>query len=264
MRLFWELLALSFKRQFTYRAANYAGLVTNLFFGVLRAAVLIALYGARPEISGISIEGAVTYTGLTQAVIAFLQLFGVNSGLMNAVYSGEIATDLLKPLGLFSFWLAREAGASLVSLLVRGITIMGAYALFFPIVLPRSLVHWAAFLLALALGWLISFSWRFLFNLSAFWTPDARGIARMAFTLSWFLSGFIMPLRFFPEGFRVLCEMTPFPSMVNTVTEVYLGVLTGPELLRALLIQAMWVGVLVTLCHVTLRAGVRRLVIQGG
>jgi ABC-2 type transport system permease protein len=183
---------------------------------------------------------------------------------MNAVYSGEIATDLLKPLGLFGFWLAREAGGSIVSLLVRGLTIMGAYALFFPIVVPSSFARWAAFLLSLAFGWLISFSWRFLFNLSAFWTPDARGIGRMAFTLSWFLSGFIMPLRFFPEGFRRLCDLTPFPSMVNTVVEVYLGVLQGPELARALLTQAIWVGVLVALCNVTLRAGVRRLVIQGG
>jgi ABC-2 type transport system permease protein len=160
--------------------------------------------------------------------------------------------------------MAREAGGSIVSLLIRGLAIMGAYALFFPIVLPSSLAHWAAFLLALTLGWLISFSWRFLFNLSAFWTPDARGIGRMAFTLSWFMSGFIMPLRFFPEGFRRLCEMTPFPSMVNTVVEVYPGVLTGPELLRALLVQVLWIGVLIALCSVTLRSGVRRLVIQGG
>ncbi|MEA3339773.1 MAG: hypothetical protein U9R15_07390 [Chloroflexota bacterium] len=47
MRLFYELVKLSFRLQFTYRAANLAGLATNFIFGLLRAAVLVALYDAR-------------------------------------------------------------------------------------------------------------------------------------------------------------------------------------------------------------------------
>ena len=43
MRLFYELVKFSFRLQFTYRAANLAGLATNFFFGLLRAAVLVAL-----------------------------------------------------------------------------------------------------------------------------------------------------------------------------------------------------------------------------
>ena len=35
MRLFWELIRLSFRLQLTYRAANLAGLATNFFFGLL-------------------------------------------------------------------------------------------------------------------------------------------------------------------------------------------------------------------------------------
>jgi ABC-2 type transport system permease protein len=73
-----------------------------------------------------------------------------------------------------------------------------------------------------------------------------------------------MPLRFFPEWFVRLCNLTPFPSMVNTVIEVYLGVLTGPELARALLGQVLWIAILLALCALVLRAGVRQLVIQGG
>jgi ABC-type uncharacterized transport system permease subunit len=52
--------------------------------------------------------------------------------------------------------------------------------------------------------------------------------------------------------------------MLNTVTEVYLGLLPGPDLLRALAWQAMWVAVLAAACYGVLRAGLRRLVIQGG
>ena len=51
-RLFWALAALSFRRQLTYRAAALAGLVTNFFFGLLKAAILIALYAGRTEMAG--------------------------------------------------------------------------------------------------------------------------------------------------------------------------------------------------------------------
>jgi ABC-type uncharacterized transport system permease subunit len=48
------------------------------------------------------------------------------------------------------------------------------------------------------------------------------------------------------------------------VVDVYLGLLTGPALLQALLLHLLWVVILATAGQVVLRAGVRQLVIQGG
>jgi ABC-2 type transport system permease protein len=263
MRLFWELVKISFQRQLSYRAAALAGLATNFFFGMLRAAVLTALYGTRQEVAGISLEGAVTFTGLTQAVIAFLSLFSWYE-VMYSVYSGDISSDLLKPTNYYGFWLAKDLGRAIAGLLMRGVPMMLAYALLFGITLPRDIVQWLALGLALALSWLTSFSWHFLLNLTAFWTPNALGIGRFGFSLTWFLSGFLMPLRLFPEWFVRLCYLTPFPHMVNTIVEVYLGVVSGPALVEALLGQLLWVLILVGAGQLVLRAGMRQLVIQGG
>jgi ABC-2 type transport system permease protein len=263
LRLFWELAKRSFQRQLTYRAAALAGLTTNFFFGVLRVAVMVALYGARTEVAGIDLPAAITYTGLAQAIIAYLSIFGWYD-LMRSVSSGEVAADLLKPLGYFRYWLAVDLGRALVAFLLRGVSIMIVYAIFFEITVPQGFIQWGALTLALLLGWLLSFAWRFLVNLAAFWTPNALGIGRFAFGLAWVLSGFFMPLRFFPPWAQTLCQLTPFPSMVNTTIEIYLGLLTGWGLLWALLMQGFWIVLLVWLCQRVLRAGVRRLVIQGG
>jgi len=110
MRLFWKLARQSFRLQLTYRAANLAGLATNFFFGLLRAAVLVALYDARPSVDGISLQAAITYTGLSQATIACLAFFRWEE-VMNSVYSGDIASDLLKPIDYFFFWLAQYVQA---------------------------------------------------------------------------------------------------------------------------------------------------------
>ncbi len=119
MRLYWELGKLAFQRQLTYRAANLAGLVTNFFFGLLRAAVMIALYGGRAEAGGITLQGAVTYTGFSQGLIALLALFSWFD-VADSVYSGEIAGDLLKPASYQGSWLARDLGRALAALIVRG------------------------------------------------------------------------------------------------------------------------------------------------
>jgi ABC-2 type transport system permease protein len=263
MRLYFELCKLGFQRTLTYRVALLAGLATNLFFGLLRAAVMVALYAARPEVAGISLQSAITFTGVTQAIITFLSLFSWWE-VMSAVDSGEIATDLLKPFSYFGAWMARDLGRALSNLLLRGLPLVAVYALVFRITFPTSAGQWLALLAAMLLSWAVGFAVRFLINLAAFWSPNARGIGRFAFTLVMFLSGFLMPLRFFPDWFVALCNLTPFPSLVNTLIEVYLGMVSGPALLQALLTQALWFVALALACQLVLRAGVRKLVIQGG
>lgn len=263
MRLFWELTKLSFQRQFTYRAATLAGLATNAFFGLLRAALLVALYGARQEVAGMSVQAAITYTGVSQATIAFLSLFTWYE-IIRSVHTGQISSDLLKPMDYFSFWMAQDLGRAVANLLLRGLPIMALYALVFQITLPQTSGDWIALSLAMFLAWLVSFAWRYLVNLSAFWVPNAVGIGRLAFTLAWFLSGFLMPLRFFPDWFVRLCYLTPFPHTVNTIIEVYLGLLSGPEVTRALFNQLAWFLILALASHFLLKAGVRRLVVLGG
>jgi ABC-2 type transport system permease protein len=263
MTLFYQLTGLAVRRQITYRAATLAGLATNFFFGLLRAAVMVALYGERQQVAGMSLQDAITYTGLTQAIISFLYLFGWFE-IIYSVQSGHVSADLLKPMSYFSFWMAQDLGRAFVSLALRGLPIMVFYGLAFQITIPQTPGDWLFLAASLLLAWMVSFSYRFVANLAAFWIQDAAGVARFFFALSWLLSGFIMPLRFMPDWFIKLCYLTPFPHMVNTVVEIYLGLLSGGEILRALLIQAAWIIMLVALGHRVFRRGVRKLVIQGG
>lgn len=263
MRLFLELTKRSFQRQLSYRAATIAGLITNFFFGLLRAAVLIALFAERQEVEGISLIGAITYTAITQATIGYLSLFSWYD-IMRSVYTGDVASDLLKPMNYYTFWLAQDFGRAVAAFFTRGLIIIFAYAIFVRISYPQTLIQWAALIAALILSWLVSFSWRFIINLAAFWIPNATGIGRFFFSLSLLLSGFLMPLRFYPEWVIQFSAFTPFPSTVNAVVEIYLGVLSTPEIITTLTVQVFWVVLLFIIGQIILRAGTRRLVILGG
>jgi ABC-2 type transport system permease protein len=261
--MYLALMRLAFQRQLTYRAATLAGLATNAFFGLLRAYVLLALFGARQNVAGYSVRDAVTYTGLTQALIAYIAVWGWWD-LIRSIRTGDVASDLSRPYDYFWYWAAQDVGRALAQMLLRGLPMLLLYALFYNITLPPTTLHWLALFPSLLCALLISFGWRFLYSLAAFWTQDAYGVGRAAATLTTFLSGFLMPVAFMPDWLITLMHLTPFPSMVNTPIEIWLGLVREADLPLALSEQVAWVLALVVVDRIVLSVGVRKLVIQGG
>lgn len=263
MKAFFATTRISFRRQLTYRAANLSGLATNLMFGFFRASVLIALYNGQAVVNDLSIQGAITYAGLTQALIGYLTFFHWYE-LMHTVYDGQVGSDLLKPLNYFLYWLGIDMGRAMGSLLIRSIPLFIVFAFFYDITLPQSILQWAAFMLSIILALLISFAWRFMVNLAAFWTPNALGIGRFAFGLSWTFSGFFMPLALFPDWLAQFSRLTPFGASLYIPIQIFIGNVQGQKLYESLMIQVFWIVVLVILDHVVLSRGIKKLVIQGG
>jgi ABC-2 type transport system permease protein len=109
-----------------------------------------------------------------------------------------------------------------------------------------------------------SFAYRLLFNLLAFWLLDYRGAGVLAMAASTFFSGQVVPIALFPEWLELLAWALPFAAMVQAPIEVWLGHAEGLELAGLLGLQAFWGAALLLLGRVVLRAGMRKLVIQGG
>lgn len=251
---------LSFRRQFAYPVATLWGLITNLFFGALRVAVLLALFGARPRMAGYTQADAITYTGLTQALLSAYSLIGWYE-LMRTIHRGEVATELLRPHSFLGFWMAQDAGRAAAQFLLRGVPILALYALMWGLKWPASPGLTA---ISLILAWACGFAFRFWVNCAAFWSPDAVGIGRFAWGWMGLACGFLMPLAFFPQWFQHALALTPFPSMMNTTIEVWLGVRGGHDGLRAIAVQAAWTLALLALARITLARGLRRLEVAGG
>ena len=265
-RPYWALLRLAFQKQSAYRAANLAGFATNIFFAALRAAVIVALYQSKlggERVGGYSLHDAVTYTGIGQSIIGWVALWGWTD-LVRAVKSGDVATDLQRPVSFFWYWCAQDLGRALFQLLFRGVPMMLIYAVLYPITLPKDAVQWLVFIAAMLLAWLVSMTWRFTYSLAAFWTTDATGIVRVAIATTIFASGFLMPLGFFPPWVQQLLRALPFASIVNAPVEAFLNVAAGPALLATLGQQVFWAVALYALAHLVLALGVRRLTIDGG
>jgi len=229
----------------------------------MRGSVLLGLYAHRVEVAGYDAHAVLTYTWLVQALLAASSIWGWRE-IADRVRSGDIAIDLTRPVDLQLAGLAADLGRALYHLLFRGIPPLLVGALLFGLTLPSGPDAVAAFALSVVLAVALSYAFRFLFNLAAFWLVDARGVMVLSTLVATAFSGFLVPVAFFPDWLASMAYATPFPAMLQTPIDIFIGVSTGREAIAALAAQAAWLAVLLLAGRLVLDLGSRRLVIQGG
>jgi ABC-2 type transport system permease protein len=262
VRLDWEIAKLGWRRYAAYPWATAAGIFTNTVFGFIQAYILLAVYRHRTDVGGYDTSDTLTYVWLAQALIMTVYMFGWQD-LALRIRDGSIATDLARPLDPQRYWLAYDIGRAPYHFIFRGLLPFTVGALVFRLHYP-SLPNALAFVVSVAFAVVVSLGFRFLYNSSAFWLIDVRGVLTVSLTLSLFFSGMVMPLAFFPGWLRTLAHALPFASIMQTPIDIWLGKHHGAALVGVIALQGFWALVFLGLGRLTLRAGARKLVVQGG
>src|SRR5215203_4817825 len=100
-----------FQLMLQYRAAALAGFATQLWWGAIRILVFAAFYGVNAAAAPISLTDAVTYVWLGQALLA-LQPWIADPEIGQAVRTGGVGYDRLRPLDAYGYWYARSVAAA--------------------------------------------------------------------------------------------------------------------------------------------------------
>ena len=79
-----------------------------------------------------------------------------------------------------------------------------------------------------------------------------------------FLSGFLVPVAFFPGWLRAVAAASPFPAMVQLPVDVFLGHEDGGGIATVLATQVTWLVVLLGAGRVVGARALRKVVVQGG
>jgi ABC-2 type transport system permease protein len=263
MTVYIEVAKRAFQQQLAYRTANLAGLATNAFWGALRSFLFLGLFQGRELAAGWSVRDAIDYVWVTQALIMPVYFWNWWE-IANTIRTGDVVSDLAKPVDYYPFWLSRDAGRAVYHALFRWLPTMLLGVLLFGVRLPADAARWGWFFLSVALAVWLSFGLRFLYNIAAFWLLDQRGVGALVSITALFLSGFLVPLNYFPDGARVIVTWLPFAGMLQAPIEVLLGKLDGVALASALVFQAGWALVLLAADRLLLALAVRKVIIQGG
>ncbi|MCZ4510547.1 ABC-2 family transporter protein [Streptomyces sp. ActVer] len=265
-RLYTAVAAGAFRRYATYRVATAVGVFTNTVFGLILAYTYIALWDERPGLGGYDQSQAVTYVWLGQGLLAAVAVIGggFEDEMIERIRTGDIAIDLYRPADLQMWWLAADAGRAAFQLAGRGVVPMAFGGLVFHLALPTDVGTWLAFLVAVALGLLVSFAIRYLVALLAFWFMDGAGVQQLAVLAGLFFSGMTLPLNVFPGALGELARALPWSALLQAPADVLLGERTGLGLLRTYAFQAAWAVGLLAAARLVQSAATRRVVVQGG
>jgi ABC-2 type transport system permease protein len=260
---YWALARAGFRRWSSYRAATFAGIFTNVVFGFIRVAVLLAAIDVAGPIAGYDRAVAITYVWLGQGLIMTLAIWRWID-LATRIQSGDVVTDLSRPVDLQGAYLAEDLGRAAYQALARGVPPFVVGALVYDLQLPAHPSTWALFAGSLVLAVVVSFGMRFLVNLGAFWVLDVRGLHGVSSVLVTVASGFAIPLGFFPPWLERVLYLLPWASMIQLPIDVFLEKHTGVEAAAVLALQAVWVFALLGAGRLALQAAERRVAVQGG
>lgn len=260
VRLWIEIARRGYRRSAAYRGATIGGLFTNTAFGFFRAYIMLALFAENATVRGYTPRDAVTYAWLTQGLIVLTMLWGVQD-VAERIRSGDIATDLYRPVDLQAYHLANDVGRAWYLILYRGLPPVAIGALAFGIRMPERASTWGVLALAVALSVLVSGQIRFIVNLTAFWLLDHRGVVAIFSTFMMMASDFIVPLAFLPPWAENLTRALPFAAILQVPNDAFLE---RPEAWSGIASQVIWASVLIAVSRVMVSAARRKVVIQGG
>jgi ABC-2 type transport system permease protein len=242
-----------------YRLTTLLTMVSNLVWVAVLYYVWRSVYGGRPQIEGFDWRAMQTYLVVAYSVNALLS-FQSLSQLTMAIRTGQVASELTRPVDYLATSMARASGRAVIEGVVGGALALVVGVLLLDVRPPVS--GWAAavFVVSAVLGFLIKFLIHYLVALLAFFTTSVTGLLWAEIALVNLLSGALIPLAFFPDWLQRVLAFLPFQGIVTTPVGIYLG-RTGA---LALVVQLVWVGVLVVLAKLLWRPSIRALDIQGG
>src|SRR5690606_29490147 len=115
-----------------------------------------------------------------------------------------------------------------------------------------------AFLASLVMAFLMGFFLEATLGLVGFWFLEVSSLLFVYMLLSFFLSGHMFPLDMLPSPWNELVDLLPLKYLAYFPAAVFLGKVSGPELMRELSIEAAWVVIFIVTCRVLLHRGYRR------
>ena len=255
-----------------YRAAALAGFGTQLYWGLLRLMILAAFYQSGPaDATDFSFAHVVPYVWLGQALLSLFP-FRLDGELADSVRTGSVATELLRPIDLYSYWFWRMAAWRLAQAAPRCLLMLVVAVAVLPLVgldewaltAPASIAAAGLYLVATALALLLGVAITAVLLSLMFWTVSSEGAYYILPAIVWFGGGLVIPLPLLPDGLATVLGYLPFAGLMDIPFRIYVGHLAGTEAVLRLGLQVGWLVVLVLLGRLLLARGVRRVVILGG
>lgn len=272
LRPYAAAFAARFQLMLQYRAAAVAGFATQCWWGGIKVMVYAAFFaGASAADTPITLSQVITYTWLAQAFLVLSPWAG-DPEISQAVRTGAIGYERLRPIDTYAWWYVRAAAWSTARALPRALLMLAVAGVALPLLgleewswrPPADALAFGLFTLSMMLVVLVSAAFVMLLNIAAVTTMDERGINTLVAALIIAFSGNLLPLALYPDWMQTFLFIQPFASFLDIPFRIYFGGLTGWSAAAGLALQAFWTVAMVVVGRAWMVRVMAKLQMQGG
>ncbi|MBU0757885.1 MAG: ABC-2 family transporter protein [Nanoarchaeota archaeon] len=213
-------------------------------------------------INGYTFPDMMTYYVLSMIIGHFIWNM-VGNDLSEKITYGELSQDLLKPVSIFSMFLANTIAQRLFAVIAEVIPVFIISFIIFRlkfISASATLLFFASLLLAFFLNFLISYA----IGLLSFWMHKVESIQWLFSLFIRFLSGEFIPLTFFGSSLFTVSKFLPFYYLRFGIIEIFLGKTGIVDSLKFMAIQSVWIIFFYIIIKIIWHHGMKKFGATGG
>jgi ABC-2 type transport system permease protein len=245
------------QEQLQYRTANYLYMVGM----VIEPIIYLVVWSTVAEASGGQVggftPGAFAAYFIVWTLVRNMNIVFTPYGWEFRIREGQLSGMLLRPVHPIHYDLAYFAGWKVVVVLLW-LPLAGVLTLLFRPTLDPNLAQAATFAVAIWGAYVIRTALLFLLGMITLWTTRVAAIFELYFTLELLLSGRLVPMDLMPDWVLRISDVLPFRSTFGFPIEALVADLTGPQLVRGLVTQAVWIVISSLLAWLVWRRAIRR------
>ena len=267
MRAALGMLRMRFIYSLQYRAAAWAGVMTQVFWGFMETLLYKAFYASNAAAFPMTLPQVTCYIWLRQAFFAMFILWSVDGDILDMIINGNVGYEIIRPTDLYWMWFTRNLGSRLSKVALRcGPVFLVAFLLPAPfgLSLPPNWVTFFAFLLSFVMAVLLIIGLCMWIYILSFYTIASRGVQSIVGLTAEFLSGSLLPIPFMPESFQKVAYLLPFAQTQAVPYLMYSGYYSGREMVMNLGVQLFWLIVVIGSGHAVMKRALLKVTVQGG
>jgi ABC-2 type transport system permease protein len=181
------------------------------------------------------------------------------------IKDGNISQFLLKPINYLTYRLCLFFSGRLTYLAVAAaplavfILCLSKY-----FVLPANWTALGLFMISTVLTAFLQFFTSYAMAMLAFWVLEVSTFIFILFAFEYLASGHLFPLDILPPAIERVLFFTPFPYQLYFPVSIYMGKVTGSQVVFGLLIQGGWVLVAYLAACFAWARGIKKYSAAGG
>lgn len=211
------------------------------------------------DIQGWSLSAVSSYYFILIVVAAMLTSHIEEDVANEDIAEGQLVKYIIKPFSYYWYNFIREIPYRILQG-IFGIVICMVFAIVagkffqitteFPVIILSFIVFISAYLL--------SFTYKMVLGLLAFWVIDARGFYQLAQVIHIVLAGYLLPLDLMPQALGNIAKLLPFSYMIFYPVLIIQGKVSLISVIEVIGMQGIWIGFFAVLYQMLWVRGIKK------